>query len=484
MKVPHSLLALLVCAAALGAREPIALAVPGPGLPPGSAPAAAKCQQAIKKAGRGFVAKKLKALAKCATQVSTCVQTKASDEQCLIKAGKSCTTALASIATAQAAVVSTIAKKCTAVAASDLLSGPGLSFGLVGIDCVAEFGTVATDVGTIGQCVARQQDCRSGRLLSFQQPRIDASLDLVGASQGEDECLTGYHGDGDLGDPAVLGKALVKCQDAVSKAGASFVLTMLGNLEKCVDEVFTCIQKKPADSTCITQAHAKCDKAFTAIADAETKLGTGIDKKCASLDVGALVAANGGNVSALATDCAAHGVASLATLADYKTCVLRTHECLTEDLLFLEAPRASELLNDVGRVLASAFCPAPLPACQTPIHKRFRHYTAGAGEIFFDRTVDFTYTDGTVVLSQDSDGTGDIFVDDEIILSVTRPDATTQVFDHDYSGGCSGQITHTAPADLTALFQPGLNHVRVQFKNTCGANASAESLWLVGCGAN
>jgi hypothetical protein len=44
-------------------------------------------------------------------------------------------------------------------------------------------------------------------------------------------------------------------------------------------------------------------------------------------------------------------------------------------------------------------------------------------------------------------------------------------------------ITHTPPQDVTALFQPGVNQVRVQFKNTCGGNASAESYWLVGCGS-
>ena len=58
----------------------------------------------------------------------------------------------------------------------------------------------------------------------------------------------------------------------------------------------------------------------------------------------------------------------------------------------------------------------------------------------------------------------------------------TATLDHDYSTGCAGRITHTDPQDVTALFQPGVNHVRVQFKNTCGGNASAGSYWLVQCG--
>lgn len=56
---------------------------------------------------------------------------------------------------------------------------------------------------------------------------------------------------------------------------------------------------------------------------------------------------------------------------------------------------------------------------------------------------------------------------------MTRPDGTTAVHDHDYSTGCSGVITHTDPDDLGMLFQPGTNQVHVQFRNTCGGNASA-----------
>lgn len=484
MKISRLALVCVFCAIPFTTAE--SAVITPPGLPDaGAAAAADKCQTAIKKAARPLVAKKLKAIAKCASAVSKCVQTKGSDGQCLTAAGKACTAALASVAAAQAKTAATITKKCNAVAPGDLLAANGLSFGTVALGCFAEFDAELADAPTIGLCVARQHDCRTGRLISFQQPRLDASVDLIDVSnKGEDACFTDYGGDGDLGDPIVLGKPLVKCQDAISKAGAGFVLAKLGSLEKCVDAVFTCIQKKPSDPACVTtKAHAKCDKAFTKIAAARTKLADVIDQKCAGFPIGSLGAANGGNVTALAIDCAAHGVAPLVTLADYEECLLRTHECLTEDLMFLEAPRANEMLGAVGRVLGSAFCPAPLPACQTMIHGRFRRYTAAAGAVFFDRTVDFDYTAGTVVLSSESDGSGEIFVDDEIIVDVTRPDTTTVTFNHDYSGGCSGQITHTAPADVTSLFQPGTNHVRVRFKNTCGANASADSLWLVGCNA-
>jgi hypothetical protein len=141
--------------------------------------------------------------------------------------------------------------------------------------------------------------------------------------------------------------------------------------------------------------------------------------------------------------------------------------------------------GDTIPALAGAYCGCEV-SCRAPvavpIHASFERFTAGMGEIFFDKTVDFTFTGGSVLLSQDPDGTGDVFVDDEIIMTVTHPDLTTATLDHDYSTGCSGRITHTDPQDVTALFQPGVNHVRTQFKNTCGANASAESYWLVECG--
>jgi hypothetical protein len=124
-------------------------------------------------------------------------------------------------------------------------------------------------------------------------------------------------------------------------------------------------------------------------------------------------------------------------------------------------------------------CRAPVPVA---IHEHFERFSAGAGEIFFDKTVDVTFTGGTLLLSDEPDGTGSVFVDDELIMTVTRPDLTTVTLDHDYSTGCAGRITHTDPQDVTALFQPGVNHVRVQFKNTCGGNASAGSYWLVQCG--
>ena len=142
--------------------------------------------------------------------------------------------------------------------------------------------------------------------------------------------------------------------------------------------------------------------------------------------------------------------------------------------------------SDSIPALAAEFCgcASPAPTCQASaavtVHDHFERFTAAAGEIFFDTTVAFTYTGGTVLLAEDEDGGGDAFVDDEIIVTVTHPDQTTATFDHDYSSGCAGVITHTN-SDVTALFQPGVNQVRVQFRNTCGGNASADSLFLAPC---
>lgn len=55
--------------------------------------------------------------------------------------------------------------------------------------------------------------------------------------------------------------------------------------------------------------------------------------------------------------CAALGVPTLASAADYASCLARRQRCAAEDLTRLELPRAAALLATVGRAAASPFCP-------------------------------------------------------------------------------------------------------------------------------
>lgn len=101
------------------------------------------------------------------------------------------------------------------------------------------------------------------------------------------------------------------------------------------------------------------------------------------------------------------------------------------------------------------------------------------GAIFFDVSFGVSYLDGPVLLAAQSDGQGAVWTDDEIIVTVTRPDETTATFSYDYSTACA-RTQPTAPQDVSHLFRPGSNLVRVQLRDRCGVSASAGPYWLVG----
>jgi len=90
------------------------------------------------------------------------------------------------------------------------------------------------------------------------------------------------------------------------------------------------------------------------------------------------------------------------------------------------------------------------------------------GETFFTTDVLFNYIRGPILLSAYKNGTGDISVDDEIVMTITHPDGSTSVYQYDFSRGCSGRIIPISPVDVSTYFASGLNSVHV-----------SSSLWLV-----
>jgi hypothetical protein len=98
-----------------------------------------------------------------------------------------------------------------------------------------------------------------------------------------------------------------------------------------------------------------------------------------------------------------------------------------------------------------------------------------AGTVFFDQTFPIKYIGGPVMVAEDCDGTGDVFVDDE--LRINRGSAPE--FSHDYSNTCSGEITHAGPHDITSLFVSGVNQVRVRLMELCGGGSGNSNLRLV-----
>lgn len=123
--------------------------------------------------------------------------------------------------------------------------------------------------------------------------------------------------------------------------------------------MFGCVQRKPGDSKCHEKARDKCTKVLEKIAVEDAKLRGKIELKCNDdLAFGVLASEEGANLEALTSDCAVFG-GGVSSLADYAECLVRQHECLVEELVLFQAPRAEELLGFLNPPLTirSRFCP-------------------------------------------------------------------------------------------------------------------------------
>ncbi|MCH2192818.1 hypothetical protein [Kordia sp.] len=89
----------------------------------------------------------------------------------------------------------------------------------------------------------------------------------------------------------------------------------------------------------------------------------------------------------------------------------------------------------------------------------------------------------TLILSSQPDGKGDVFVDDTVTLIAKEESTVLATYEHDYSNGCSGKITGTAPVDLTQL--DGFNKlggktiaVEIVMKDKCGGFISSSNYYF------
>ena len=332
-------------------------------LDPAAAKLAAGCQQAIAKAGASFAAATSKSLDKCYDGIFDCVQLKPAEPACIAKALAKCTAEVDTKAPqSRLKLAAAIAKKCASFA--DLTSADGLGYGDLASECLTDFGTTLTDVASVAECVRAQHECRAELAFGVAMPRAGQLAADVPVPTRAGSCLVnrGGNGLGGVGDPKGVGKALAGCQKALKQVGAKLAAAKLKSLGKCVATAVGCAQTKPGDAKCAAKAQAACDKAVgVEIPKAEANAAAAIGKKClpAFPFVGSVSALN---VDALASACQIVGVASLATVDDLATCVLRQQTCSVEEQLRFAAPRAAALLQGTGHTLASAFCgPAPIP---------------------------------------------------------------------------------------------------------------------------
>jgi hypothetical protein len=91
-----------------------------------------------------------------------------------------------------------------------------------------------------------------------------------------------------------------------------------------------------------------------------------------------------------------------------------------------------------------------------------------SGETIFANEFEFPYRGGTVMLSGDPPQDTEFGVDDRLIMTVTRPDGTTQIWDRTFNQDCM-QNGYLPAQDVTSLFQEGVNTVSVSITDVCGS---------------
>jgi hypothetical protein len=110
--------------------------------------------------------------------------------------------------------------------------------------------------------------------------------------------------------------------------------------------------------------------------------------------------------------------------------------------------------------------PPPPPVELAPVTRR---PVREVGELFFSREVEMTYKGGQVIISGEPQVTGQFWVDDKIVLYVTHPDDTVQTWEKSFNEACRNQNQTAPPQDITNLFAPGVNKIKVEMWDVCGA---------------
>lgn len=315
------------------------------------------CQPAVAGNAKSLVVRRLHVLSACGVALLGCEKKKPGDATCVTKAKAKCAKQLAKLAKTTDKFVVAVEKGCGKIGHETLLSFRGLGFEQIAAQCSADFGGSVASIADIARCLAAQHVCRAEELVTSVMPRIAELAEQAGLALDAGNCLgtvpkartAAAASDGD-------GKAQLACQNAITKAGSGYVSTALARLDGCVGKVLKCLQLKPGDARCMAKAKSQCtkqiDQALPALAQ---KLESGVGKRCA-IPFAELGAEQGLGLANLEGICAAVGVDTLSSLADYQTCLVREHECLVRDVFQFGTPRAAEVLRLVGDS-APAFCP-------------------------------------------------------------------------------------------------------------------------------
>jgi len=258
---------------------------------PSEAKGALKCQKAIEKASAAFALKKLGHLDKCIALAFACVQLKNSDlSSCLAKATPSCAKQVQAIPNDEAKAKAAIEKACNdgqggTISLDDIRSSNGLGFN--GEEALLDCPTTITSTSDLADCVIDRHECGMERLVVASAPRAKELLTALGRDTAtEFPCLEAAAGtNGSDGTGAGLsgpgqGKAAVKCEGALIKAGAAIAKGGFKLSPKCFDAAATCVQLHNGDPTCPAKAGPKCQAVLTKFFGGLPKLFGATAAKC------------------------------------------------------------------------------------------------------------------------------------------------------------------------------------------------------------
>ena len=112
-----------------------------------------------------------------------------------------------------------------------------------------------------------------------------------------------------------------------------------------------------------------------------------------------------------------------------------------------------------------------------------------AGETFATYTESVKYSAGqTVTLASDPKGTavytidgysGNVYVDDAMDITVTHADGTMTNWTNESTFECFG-LYPSGPLNISELFQPGQNKVRISLRDECGTDEGSSPLYFTG----
>lgn len=125
---------------------------------------------------------------------------------------------------------------------------------------------------------------------------------------------------------------------------------------------------------------------------------------------------------------------------------------------------------------AAAGAPATLTLQVVPPRNQI---TAVDGEVFYEGSflVRVPSTAPAYVFLGGSAKGGDFWVDDSMVVTVTKPNGEQTVLSFD--NGCGGRKS-TPEMDLSAALAPGANNVSIVLKDTCGAMEGNSEIWFTG----